>query len=212
MLGIVGHTGIKLVEVYQPIIRQNGLHPDTRHVVHAWRHQHVGHSTPGRERVQQHHNTIKEQTVVPYTFTTQCTNMTCLWKKWGFHKQTSQQGFLLCSVVIYIYTYDLVPKGAHARGYELQLKIKHCWKLFLFKMLCCVLAWMNEYLVQIISATRLWLISRYSHHTQKKCRKRNHQKQTSMYRVIFITLLTNKSQAHGEPITDLYAENIVLYG
>ena len=24
------------------------------------------------------------------------------------------------------YTYDLVPKGAHARGYALQLKIKHC--------------------------------------------------------------------------------------
>ena len=31
-----------------------------------------------------------------------------------------------------IFTYDLVPKGAHARGYALQLKIKHCWKLFLF--------------------------------------------------------------------------------
>ena len=38
-------------------------------------------------------------------------------------------------------------------------------------MLCCVLAWMNEYIVQIISATRLWLISRYSHDTLKKCRK-----------------------------------------
>ena len=61
-----------------------------------------------------------------------------------------------------------VPKGAHARGYALHLKIKHCWKLFLFKMLCCVLAWMNEYIVQIISATRLWLISRYSHQTLKK--------------------------------------------
>ena len=34
-----------------------------------------------------------------------------------------------------------------------------------------VLAWMNEYIVQIISATRLRLISRYSHHTLKKCRK-----------------------------------------
>ena len=69
---------------------------------------------------------------------------------------------------LHIYIYDLVPKGAHARGYALQLKIKHCWKLFLFKMLCCVLAWMNEYIVQIISATRLWLISRYSHYTLKK--------------------------------------------
>ena len=38
-------------------------------------------------------------------------------------------------------------------------------------MLCCVFAWMNEYTVQIISATRLWLISRYSHHTLKKRRK-----------------------------------------
>ena len=38
-------------------------------------------------------------------------------------------------------------------------------------MLCCVLAWMNEYIVQIISATRLWLTSRYSHHTLKKCQK-----------------------------------------
>ena len=35
-------------------------------------------------------------------------------------------------------------------------------------MLCCVLACMNEYIVQIISATRLWLISSYSHHTLKK--------------------------------------------
>ena len=64
-----------------------------------------------------------------------------------------------------------MPKGAHARGYALQLKIKHCWKLFLFEMLCCLLVWMNEYIVQIISATRLWLISRYSHHTLKKRRK-----------------------------------------
>ena len=30
---------------------------------------------------------------------------------------------------------------------------------------------MNEYIIQIISATRLWLISRYSHHTLKKRRK-----------------------------------------
>ena len=68
-----------------------------------------------------------------------------------------------------------MPKGAHARGYALQLKIKHCWKLFLFKMLCCVIAWMNEYIVQIISATRLWLISRYSHHTLKKRWKKTAQ-------------------------------------
>ena len=47
-----------------------------------------------------------------------------------------------------------------------------------------------------------------SHHTLKNYR----QKLTSMYRVIFVTLFTNKSQAHGETITDLYAENMVLYG
>ena len=27
---------------------------------------------------------------------------------------------------VYIYIYDLVPKGMHARGYATQLKIKHC--------------------------------------------------------------------------------------
>ena len=51
VLGIVGHTGIKLVEVYQPIVRQNGLHPNTGHIVQARCHQHVGHSAPGGERV-----------------------------------------------------------------------------------------------------------------------------------------------------------------
>ena len=100
----------------------------------------------------------------------------------------------------------------HGRGYALQLKIKHCWKLFLFEMLYCVCAWMNEYIVQIISATRLWLISRYSHHTLKKALKNDRQKRTSMYGVIFVTLFTNKSQAHGVTITDLYVENIILYG
>ena len=79
---------------------------------------------------------------------------------------------LFNTIIVYWWdVYDLVPKGAHARGYALQLKIKHCWKLFSFEMLCCVLAWMNEYIVQIISATRLWLISIYSHHTLKKRRK-----------------------------------------
>ena len=35
-------------------------------------------------------------------------------------------------------------------------------------MLCCVLAWMNEYIVEIISATRLWLIFKIqSSHTEK---------------------------------------------
>ena len=50
-----------------------------------------------------------------------------------------------------------------------------------------------------------------SSHTEKAL-KNDCQKRTSMYQVIFITLLTKKSQAHGDTITDLYMENIVLYG
>ena len=50
-----------------------------------------------------------------------------------------------------------------------------------------------------------------SSHTEKVL-KNDRQKWTSIYRVIFVTLLTNKLQAHGETITDLYMENIVLYG
>ena len=50
-----------------------------------------------------------------------------------------------------------------------------------------------------------------SSHTEK-APINDRQKRTSMYQVIFITLLTNKLQAHGETLTDLYAENIVLYG
>ena len=50
-----------------------------------------------------------------------------------------------------------------------------------------------------------------SSHTEK-APKNDRPKRTSMYRVIFVTLLTNKSQTHGEPITVLYAKNIVLYG
>ena len=70
---------------------------------------------------------------------------------------------------------------------------------------------MNEYRVQIISETRRWLISRYSHHILKKALKNDHQKRTSMYQVIFVTFLTNKSQEHGVTITDLYTE-FFLYG
>ena len=50
-----------------------------------------------------------------------------------------------------------------------------------------------------------------SSHTEK-VPKNDRQKRTTMYQVIFVTLLTNKLQAHGETVTDLYAENIVLYG
>ena len=115
--------------------------------------------------------------------------------------------------------YDLVPKGAHARGYALQLKIKHCWKLFLFKMLCCVLAWkwwMNEYIVQIISATRLWLISRYSHHTLKKRRKmtaKNGHPCTELF--LSLCLQTNRKHMENQSLictrkTSFYTDNITL--
>ena len=90
------------------------------------------------------------------------------------HNYDTLSSFIFMQIfnnVLSQHAYDFVPKGVHARGYALQLKIKHCWKLFLFEMLCCVLARMNEYIVQIIPATRLWLISRYSHHTLKKRQK-----------------------------------------
>ena len=41
-----------------------------------------------------------------------------------------------------------------------------------------------------------------STHTEK-APKNARQKQTSMYRVIVVTLLTNKSQEHGETITEV---------
>ena len=116
-------------------------------------------------------------------------------------------------IFIYIYN-DLVPKGAHARGYALQLKIKHCWKLVLFKMLCCVLAWMNEHIVQIISATRLWLISRYSHHTLKKRRKmtaKNGHPCTELF--LSLCLQTNRKHTENQSLictrkTSFYTDNI----
>ena len=126
--------------------------------------------------------------------------------------KSSKRLKLLSSV--YIYIYDLVPKGAHARGYALQLKLKHCWKLFLFEMLCCLLVWMNEYIVQIISATRLWLISRYSHHTLKKRRKmttKNGQPCTEWFSSL--CLQTNQKHMEKQSLictrkTSFYMDNI----
>ena len=107
-----------------------------------------------------------------------------------------------------------MPKGAHARGYALQLEKKHCWKLFLFKMLCCVLAWMNEFIVQIISATRLWLISRYSHRTLKKRRKmtaKNGHPCTEWF--LSLCLQTNRKHMENQSLictrkTSFYTDNI----
>ena len=48
----------------------------------------------------------------------------------------------MSQINMHISIYDLVPKGAHARGYALQLKIKHCWKLFIWNVVY-LHKWMN---------------------------------------------------------------------
>ena len=81
-------------------------------------------------------------------------------------------------------------------------------------MLCCVLAWMNEYIVQIISATRLWLISRYSHHTLKKRRKmtaKNGHPCTEWFSSL--CLQTNRKHMENQALictrkTSFYTDNI----
>ena len=64
--------------------------------------------------------------------------------------------------------YDFVPKGAHAEGYALQLKIK--LKPFFFEIVRWICVWMHEYWVHTFSATRLQvvLIYVYSRNKQKK--------------------------------------------
>ena len=81
-------------------------------------------------------------------------------------------------------------------------------------MLCCVLAWMNEYIVQIILATRLWLISRYSHHTLKKRRKmtaKNGHPCTEWFSSL--CLQTNRKHMENQSLicmrkTSFYTDNI----
>ena len=81
-------------------------------------------------------------------------------------------------------------------------------------MLYCVLAWMNEYIVQIISATRLWLISRYSHHTLKKRRKmtaKNGHPCTEWFSSL--CLQTNRKHMENQSLictqkTSFYTDNI----
>ena len=81
-------------------------------------------------------------------------------------------------------------------------------------MLCCVLAWMNEYIVQIISATRFWLISRYSHHTLKKRRKmtaKNGHPCTEWFSSL--CLQTNRKHMENQSLictrkTSFYTDNI----
>ena len=73
---------------------------------------------------------------------------------------------------------------------------------------------MNEYIVQIISATRLWLISRYSHHTMKKCRKmtaKNGHPSTKWFSSL--CLQTNRKHMEKQSLictqkTSFYTDNI----
>ena len=65
----------------------------------------------------------------------------------------------------------LSAKRCACKGLCTSVENKTLMIFFVFEMLYCAFAWMNEYIVQIISATRLWLISRYSHHTLKKSQK-----------------------------------------
>ena len=81
-------------------------------------------------------------------------------------------------------------------------------------MFCCLLVWMNEYIVQIISATRLWLISRYSHHTLKKRRKmtaKNGHPCTEWF--LSLCLQTNQKHMEKQSLictqkTSFYMDNI----
>ena len=73
---------------------------------------------------------------------------------------------------------------------------------------------MNEYIVQIISATRLWLISRYSHHTLKKRWKmtaKNGHPCTEWFSSLY--LQTNRKHMENQSLictrkTSFYTDNI----
>ena len=75
---------------------------------------------------------------------------------------------------------------------------------------------MNEYIVQIISATRLWLISRYSHHTLKERQKmtaKNGHPCTKWF--LSLCLQTNRKHMEKQSLictrkTSFYTDNITL--
>ena len=94
-----------------------------------------------------------------------------------------------------IYIYDLVPKGEHPRGYALQLKIKHCWKQFLFEMLCTC---MNEWIYSTDNFSNQAVVDFMiqSSHTEKAL-KNDHQKRTSMYEW-FSSLCLQTNHKHME--------------
>ena len=84
--------------------------------------------------------------------------------------------------------------------------------VFIWNVVLC--ACMNEWIYSVDNFSNQAVVDFkiQSSHTEKKVLKNYHQKWRSMNRVIFVTLLTNKLQAHGVAITDLYTENTVSYG
>ena len=120
---------------------------------------------------------------------------------------------LVCKGVLYIYICMwLSAKRCACKGLCTSVENKTFLKtVFILNVVLCTC--MNEWIYSTDNFSNQALVDFkiQSSHTEK-APKNDRQKRTSMYQVIFVTLLTNKSQAHGEPITDLYAENIVLYG
>ena len=116
----------------------------------------------------------------------------------------------LCqSTYIYIW---LSAKRCACKGLCTSVENKTLLKtVFIWNVVLCTC--MNEWIYSTDNFSNQAVVDFkiQSSHT-KKAPKNDRQKRTSMYRVIFVTLLTNKLQAHGETITDLYVENIVLYG
>ena len=116
-------------------------------------------------------------------------------------------------VTIYIYIYIwLSAKRCACKGLCTSVENKTLLKtVFIWNDVLCTC--MNEWIHSTDNFSNQAVVDfkiELSH--TEKAPKNYRQKLTSMYRVIFVTLLTNKSQAHGETITDLYAENIILYG
>ena len=112
--------------------------------------------------------------------------------------------------LIYIYIW-LCAKRCTCKGLCTSVENKTLLKtVFIWNVVSCTC--MNEWIYSTDNFSNQAVVDFkiQSSHTEKVL-KNDRQKQTSMYRVIFVTLLTNKPQAHGVTMTDLYPENIVLY-
>ena len=117
-------------------------------------------------------------------------------------------------LVVYVYMKHiwLCAKRCACKGLCTSAENKTLLKtVFIWNVVLCTC--MNEWIYSTDNFSNQAVVDLkiQSSHTEKAL-KNDRQKRTSMYWVIFVTLLTNKSQAHGETITDLYLENIVLYG